>query len=365
MALAILPLFWILSLLSCLLSPALAQTWTYCNPMKKTDCPNHPALGTNYTTNFTGSLNDVIWNTTSGEIVSGKEGAEFKIVMKLDSPTIQSHFYIFFGRVEAHVKAAHGKGVISSVILQSETLDEIDWEWIGSDSEHVQTNYFGKGDNTTYDRGKEHKIANPIEDFRNYTLIWTKEKIEWYVDNDLIRTLLYDEAKGGTRFPQTPSTVRLGIWPAGDKANSEHMKEWAGGEIDYGAGPYTMVVNHLKVTDFSHGKEYEYTDQSGDWQSIKIHEGVSKVQEEVTKPPPKSISQRWAELSTGAKAAIFGSIGGAFLFGIALMAFCCVKQRRAGRREFNNENSKFVDDQNKNMALRSQWGHKYKQVDGH
>lgn len=36
---------------------------------------------------------------------------------------------------------------------------------------------------------------------------WTKEKIDWYVDNELIRTLNYEDANGGDNFPQTPMNI--------------------------------------------------------------------------------------------------------------------------------------------------------------
>ena len=265
------PVLWLLALIATIISPAIAQTWTACNPMEE-ECPPHPALSTNYTTNFTDTLNDVIWNTTAGKIFIDDDGAEFTIARKLQSPTIQSHFYIFFGRLEVHMKAATGQGVVSSIVLQSETLDEIDWEWVGSDHKQVQSNYYGKGNDTTYDRVDYHDVDDPMGKFHNYTVHWTKEKLEWWIDEKLVRTLRYEEALDGYNYPQTPSTVRLGIWPAGDPENAKGTIEWAGGEIDYDAGPYTMTVKQLKVEDFSSGKEYVYSDKSGSWESIEIVE---------------------------------------------------------------------------------------------
>jgi hypothetical protein len=69
--------------------------------------------------------------------------------------------YVFFGKITAVVKAADGAGIVSSVILQSDDLDEIDWEWLGGDTTQVQSNYFSKGDTTTYDRGGTHPVSNP------------------------------------------------------------------------------------------------------------------------------------------------------------------------------------------------------------
>lgn len=357
------PVLWLLALIATIISPAIAQTWTACNPMEK-ECPPHPALSTNYTCDFAGTLNDVIWNTTAGKIGIVDHGAEFTIARRLESPTIQSHFYIFFGRLEVHMRAATGQGIVSSIVLQSETLDEIDWEWVGSDDKRVQSNYYGKGNDTTYDRVGYHDVEDPMGKFHNYTVHWTKEKLEWWIDEKLVRTLRYEEALDGYNYPQTPSTVRLGIWPAGDPKNSEGTIEWAGGEVDYDAGPYTMLVKQLKVEDFSSGKEYEYSDKSGSWESIDIIGGKNSITEEVQKPPPKSLSQKWAELPNGAKIAIYCSIAAVVALGISIMAFCCVKQRRLGRKEYSLEQSKFLSDQDNNVTLRSNWNGGYKQVRG-
>jgi len=353
----------VLGLLAALVSPAVAQTWTACNPLNRTDCPRDPALSTGYTWNFTNKLNDVVWNTTAGTLKYGSEGAEFTIAKKLESPTIQSKFYIFFGILEIHMKAAPGKGIVSSIVLQSDDLDEVDWEWVGGDTTHVQTNYFGKGNTTTYDRGAIHEVNSPMDTFHNYTVHWTAAKIDWYIDGNLTRTLYYGDAVDGKNYPQTPMTVRLGIWPGGDPGNSKGTVEWAGGPVDYAAGPYSMVVKQMKVTDFSSGKEYEYGDKSGSWQSINIINGTSPIAAELAKPPPKPLSQKWAELPNTAKIAVYSSVGGVALLALSVLAFCCIKQRRAGRKEFNIENSKFTTEQNNVLAMQSQWRNKsYQEV---
>ena len=82
--------------------------------------------------------------------------------------------------------------------------------------------------------------------------------------------LEYEDANGGKSFPQSPMNVRLGIWAGGDKDNDKYTIEWAGGETDYDAGPYTMYVQNVRVADFSSGKEYKYGDRTGSWESIEI-----------------------------------------------------------------------------------------------
>lgn len=244
-----------------------AQTWTNCQPLNQT-CPPDPALGTTHSWDFNSTLDSTIWNLTNGQVSPTSEGTEFSIKQPLDSPTIRSTFYIFFGVVESWVKMASGTGVVSSVVLESDDLDEIDWEWVGYNTSAVQSNFYGKGIRQ-YGRAGHHVVPNADTEFHNYTTHWTQDKLEWWVDGQLVRTLLAVDANDTTQYPQTPCTVRYGIWPAGDPHNQKGVIQWAGGEINYQDAPFTMVVQKVRVQDYGTGKEYYYTNQSGDWQSIQ------------------------------------------------------------------------------------------------
>jgi hypothetical protein len=252
-----------------LLSPVLAQTFTNCDPLNKT-CPADPALGLNYTFYFNSSteVNQVFNLSGGGTPTYGSEGIEFTVAEKGDSPTIISQFYIFWGSVSVIMKAATGQGIISSIVLLSDDLDEVDWEFMGGNATYAETNYFGKND-TAGDRAIYYPVSSDLrENFHNYTTHWTSEQLQWYIDGQLVRTLLYADASNGTRYPQTPMTVRMGIWAGGDSDEPPGTIEWAGGVTDYSKGPFTMVVQSATVNDFSVGKQYVYTDNSGDWQSI-------------------------------------------------------------------------------------------------
>jgi beta-glucanase (GH16 family) len=256
---------------SALLTPVFAQTWTSCNPMNTT-CPNDPALGINHTFVFNTSTTVTnSFNITAGTIgYDATKGASFTVAKKGDSPTIQSQFYIFFGSVSVIMQAATGQGIISSIVLESDDLDEVDWEFMGGNGTSAETNYFGKGNTTLFDRAIYYPVSSaPRENFHNYTTDWTAERIEWYIDSVLVRTLEYADADGGYNYPQTPMTVRMGIWAGGDSGNSPGTIQWAGGLTDYSQGPYTMYVQSAQVNDYSTGSAYEYTDKSGSWQSIK------------------------------------------------------------------------------------------------
>jgi hypothetical protein len=83
---------------------------------------NKYRLNTDFTS---GSLGR--WNTTAGTVTSTDLGAKFTISEQGDAPTIESEFYIFFGHVDVKMRAANGTGIISTWILESDDLDEIDW----------------------------------------------------------------------------------------------------------------------------------------------------------------------------------------------------------------------------------------------
>ena len=230
------------------------------------------ALGTdNYTIDFrTSTMSDKVWNTTAGSIDFGDNGAEFTIEKKGDSPTVQTNFYLFFGQVEVIMKAATGQGIVSSIVMQSEDLDEVDWEWIGGNDSYVQTNYFGKGNTTSFDRAVWHTVEKPQAQYHNYTVDWTKEKLEWFIDGQSIRVLNAQDANGGNNFPQTPCNVRLGIWAGGDPKNPNGTVEWAGGETNYDDVPWTMNVQSVRVRDATQATQYQWGDKTGSWESIKV-----------------------------------------------------------------------------------------------
>lgn len=127
---------------------------------------------------------------------------------------IPQDFYFLFGRVDVKLKASTGTGIVSSVVLESDDLDEIDWEWLGGDVTEVQTNFFGKGNTTSYDRGTYQQVSTPQSTFHTYSFDWTSERVEWLIDGTTVRTLNYDDALalGGKNYPQTPMRLKLGSW---------------------------------------------------------------------------------------------------------------------------------------------------------
>ncbi|KJZ70881.1 hypothetical protein HIM_09746 [Hirsutella minnesotensis 3608] len=262
------------------------QTSTSCHPRLQ-KCPADPALGTKLECDFRQGKCDGL-HALAGTTVKydADKGAIFSVDKPLQGPTLRTDKYIFFGKVEVELQCAPTQGLITSIVLESDALDEIDWEWIGSQNSKVQTNYFRNGDDGTYDRGDTHAVANPSSSFHKYGLEWTKEKMVWTIDGQVVRTRTFAEAKG--KYPETPMRVRLGIW-AVDEDQEEGRKIWAGGAAQFDKGPFLAHYRNLNVVDYAGGdkpanggiKEYVYGDQTGTWQTIKVikNDGTLNKQE--------------------------------------------------------------------------------------
>lgn len=153
---------------------------------------------------------------------------------------MQTDFYIFFGRVDVTMKAAQGQGIISSIVFESDDLDEIDWEFTGTGANQVQSNFFGKGNTTAYDRVQYIDVDSPQSTFHTYSVDWNSERIQWIIDGSVVRTLTYDNplTVGGKNYPQTPMRIKLGNWCGGCAGEPTGTVQWAGGKTNFTDAPF-------------------------------------------------------------------------------------------------------------------------------
>ena len=157
-------------------------------------------------------------------------------------------------------------------------------EFIGSDTKQAQSNYFGKGNTTTYDRMEYHPVN--IEDFHDYAIEWTPETVQWSIDGKVVRTLYPSQVKGDF-YPQTPMQIKIGPWAGGDPKNQPGVVKWAQGPTDFEKGPFDMVVKSITIQDYSTGSYYYYSDKSGSASSIRSEGG--KIMVGPSNDPPKSL----------------------------------------------------------------------------
>lgn len=208
------------------------------------------------------------------------------------------------------------------MVLQSDDLDEIDWEWIGSDAQSnlVQTNYFSRGNTSTYDRGANFNVDDTLDTFHTYSLDWTQERLIWSIDGTAVRTLENTGLTGAYAFPQTPMQIKLGTWCGGCSKDAGTV-EWAGGEPDFAQGPFDGYYQSIVIQDYSNGvadaTSYEWTDSTGTYESIKVSTGeISSGDSSSSSSSSSTVSGTQSAATTLATASATKS-GGSFATGAA------------------------------------------------
>lgn len=120
-----------------------------CNPLTTSGCAADKALGGSVTVDFTKGASSEF--TASYDVITYEsDGIHLTVQEKGNAPLLVSNWYIMFGRFEIVFQSATGTGMVSSAIMQSDDLDEIDWELLGAYPTEAQTNYYGRGVTETY-----------------------------------------------------------------------------------------------------------------------------------------------------------------------------------------------------------------------
>lgn len=163
---------------------------------------------------------------------------------------LASTTYMWYGNVKAKFKTARGRGVVTAFILLSDTKDEIDYEFVGVDLGTAQTNYYHQGIINYHNSGNI-TLSDTFNNFHEYEIRWTPDKIEWLVDGQVGRTKLrkdtWNETSQNWMYPQTPARVQLSIWPGGAATNEKGTVNWAGGAMDWNA-PDIKNVGYFYAT---------------------------------------------------------------------------------------------------------------------
>lgn len=76
----------------------------------------------------TSGQNSQMIKEQQGQAMYKDDGVHLRIDTPNHSgPQLTSSFYIMYGKVDVRMKTAPGAGIVSTVMLQSDTLDEIDF----------------------------------------------------------------------------------------------------------------------------------------------------------------------------------------------------------------------------------------------
>jgi hypothetical protein len=126
--------------------------------------------------------------------------------------------------------------VVTAFILLSDVKDEIDYEFVGVDLNHAQSNFYFQGI-TNYQNGQNISLSDTFNNYHTYTIDWTPEQITWSIDGQVGRVKKRSDTWNSTTnrydYPQSPARVQLSLWPGGLPSNGEGTINWAGGLVDW------------------------------------------------------------------------------------------------------------------------------------
>lgn len=147
---------------------------------------------------------------------------------------------VWYGTIKAKLKTSRSAGVVTAFILLSDVKDEIDYEFVGTQLETAQTNYYFQGI-PDYQNSANISLSDTFANWHEYEIRWTPDEITWLVDGQVGRTKKRADTWNATSnqwsFPQTPARVQISIWPGGASSNKQGTIDWAGGPIDWENAP--------------------------------------------------------------------------------------------------------------------------------
>ena len=222
-------------------------------------------------------------------------GAAFTVSREHEAPTLISNKYMLFGKVTAVMAAATGRGLITAMVLKSDSGDEIDWvrflpspqpyslylpsdetlqELLGAYDDQASSNYFYDGQalfntyNTTY-------TLRNASLYHSYTVEWTDKFLAFSIDGSVRRAWRLGDIPPD-KWPQTPMQVKLGVWAVARDSDKGEIA-WAGGLPDWNE-PHTAYVKTLEMTDYAGycddiraaDAEYQYDERTVGWQDVRI-----------------------------------------------------------------------------------------------
>ena len=236
-------------------------------------------------TKYLGDASKANW-VSQGNPIQFNDGVLLTMPANSPGTLLSSTHYVWYGKVSTTMSTSRGAGVVTAFILMSDVKDEIDFEFIGTDIQNVQSNFYWQG-TLNYTNEKNLSAANTDSDIHTYTVDWSPDKLTWSVDNNVMRTLnkadTWNTSTNSFQYPQTPARIQFSLWPAGDPANGPGVVSWAGGAIDWSSpymhnGYYSAFIQDVNVQCYdpptganTTGKvSYVYNDNKGTNNSIAI-----------------------------------------------------------------------------------------------
>jgi hypothetical protein len=85
------------------------------------------------------------WVSTGTPLMYNNDAILLTMAPDTVGTLLASSHYIWYGKISATLTTSQGAGVVTAFIMMSDVKDEIDFEFIGTDVQHAQSNYYSQG----------------------------------------------------------------------------------------------------------------------------------------------------------------------------------------------------------------------------
>lgn len=94
---------------------------------------------------YLGDATKANWMVSGKPVVYNNNALLLTMAPDTVGTLMASTHYVWYGKISATMTSSQGQGVVTAFIMMSDVKDEIDFEFVGTDTEHVQTNFYSQG----------------------------------------------------------------------------------------------------------------------------------------------------------------------------------------------------------------------------
>jgi len=94
---------------------------------------------------YLGDPSNTNWVSSGTPLVYNNQGILLTLAPDTVGTLLSSVHYVWYGKISATLTTSQGAGVVTAFIMMSDVKDEIDFEFIGVDVQHAQSNYYSQG----------------------------------------------------------------------------------------------------------------------------------------------------------------------------------------------------------------------------
>lgn len=96
-------------------------------------------------TKYLGDASQANWVSSGTPVTYQDQSILLTMAPSTVGTLLMSTHYVWYGKISATMSTSQGAGVVTAFIMMSDVKDEIDFEFVGTDTEHAQSNYYFQG----------------------------------------------------------------------------------------------------------------------------------------------------------------------------------------------------------------------------